>query len=97
MDFLKKLGIEQENYGASLGPGHWSSTVDSGKIESENPTNGKIIASVYQCNIDDYNSIVHNSLEAFSEWRTVPAPERGQLIREIGNALRDYKLSLIHI
>ena len=91
MDFLKKLGIEQENYGASLGPGHWSSTVDSGKIESENPTNGKIIASVYQCNIDDYNSIVNNSLEAFGEWRTVPAPERGQLIREIGNALRDYK------
>ena len=91
MDFLKKLGIEQENYGASLGPGHWSKTVDSGKIESENPTNGEIIASVYQCSIDDYNSIVNKSLEAFSEWRTVPAPERGQLIREMGNALRDYK------
>ena len=91
MDFLKKLGIEQENYGASLGPGHWSKTVDSGKIESENPTNGEIIASVYQCNIDDYNGIVNKSLEAFNEWRTVPAPERGQLIREMGNALRDYK------
>jgi aldehyde dehydrogenase (NAD+) len=91
MDFLKKLGIEQENYGASLGPGHWSTTVDSGKIESENPTNGEIIASVYQCNVDDYNSIVNKSLEAFSEWRAVPAPERGQLIREMGNALRDYK------
>ena len=91
MDFLKKLGIEQENYGASLGPGHWSKTVDSGKIESENPTNGEIIASVYQCSIDDYNGIVKKSLEAFNEWRTVPAPERGQLIREMGNALRDYK------
>ena len=91
MDFLKKLGIEQENYGASLGPGHWSKTVDSGKIESENPTNGEIIASVYQCSIDDYNGIVNKSLEAFNEWRTVPAPERGQLIREMGNALRDYK------
>ena len=91
MDFLKKLGIEQENYGASLGPGHWSKTVDSGKIESENPTNGEIISSVYQCSIDDYNSIVNKSLEAFSEWRVVPAPERGQLIREMGNALRDYK------
>ena len=91
MDFLKKLGIEQENYGASLGPGHWSKTVDSGKIESENPTNGEIIASVYQCSLDDYNSIVNKSLEAFSEWRVVPAPERGQLIREMGNALRDYK------
>ena len=91
MDFLKKLGIKQENYGASLGPGHWSKTVDSGKIESENPTNGEIIASVYQCSMDDYTGIVKYSLEAFSEWRTVPAPERGQLIREIGNALRDYK------
>jgi aldehyde dehydrogenase (NAD+) len=91
MDFLKKLGIEQENYGASLGPGHWSKTVDSGKIESENPTNGETIASVYQCSVDDYNSIVNKSLEAFSEWRSVPAPERGQLIREMGNALRDYK------
>ena len=91
MNFLKKLGIEQENYGASLGPGHWSKTVDSGKIESENPTNGEIIASVYQCSIDDYTDIVNNSLEAYSEWRTVPAPERGQLIREMGNALRDYK------
>ena len=91
MDFLKKLGIEQENYGASLGPGHWSKTVDSGKIESENPTNGEIIASVYQCSVDDYNEIIKKSLEAFNEWRTVPAPERGQLVREMGNALRDYK------
>ena len=91
MDFLKKLGIEEENYGASLGPGHWSKTVDSGKIESENPTNGEIIASVYQCSVDDYNGIVNKSLDSFNEWRAVPAPERGQLIREIGNALRDYK------
>ena len=91
MDFLKKLGIEQENYGASSGPGHWSKTVDSGKIASENPTNGEVIASVYHCNINDYTGIVNKSLEAFNEWRTVPAPERGQLIREIGNALRDYK------
>ena len=91
MEFLKKLGIERENYGASLGPGHWSKTVDSGKIESENPTNGEIIASVYQCSVDDYNEIVKKSLEAFNEWRTVPAPERGQLVREMGNALRDYK------
>ena len=65
MDFLKKLGIEQENYGASLGPGHWSKTVVSGKIESQNPSNGEIIASVYQCSVDDYNGIVDKSLEAY--------------------------------
>ena len=65
MEFLKKLGIEQENYGASSGPGHWSKTIDSGKIESKNPTNGEVIASVYQCSLDDYNEIVNISLEAF--------------------------------
>ena len=91
MEFLKELGIEKENYGASLGPGHWSKTTDSGKIVSKNPTNGEVIGSVYQCSVDDYKEVVDKSLEAFKEWRTVPAPERGQLVREMGNALRDYK------
>ncbi len=91
MEFLKELGIEKENYGASLGPGHWSKTTDSGKIVSKNPTNGEVIGSVYQCSIDDYKEVVNKSIEAFKEWRTVPAPERGQLVREMGNALRDYK------
>ena len=54
MEFLKELGIEKENYGASLGPGHWSKTTESGKIVSKNPTNGEVIGSVYQCSIDDY-------------------------------------------
>ena len=91
MEFLKELGIEKENYGASLGPGHWSKTTESGKIVSKNPTNGEVIGSVYQCSIDDYKEVVDKSLEAYKEWRTVPAPERGQLVREMGNALRDYK------
>ena len=91
MNFLKELGIEDNNYGASLGPGHWSSTEDSGKIESKNPSSGELIASVYQCNKDDYNYIVKESVYAYNEWRKVPAPERGQLIRNLGNALRDYK------
>ncbi len=91
MNFLKELGIEDNNYGASLGPGHWSSTEDSGKIESKNPSSGELIASVYQCNKDDYSYIVKESVYAYNEWRKVPAPERGQLIRNLGNALRDYK------
>ena len=91
MNFLKELGIEDNNYGASLGPGHWSDTEDAGKIESINPSNGDLIASVYQCDKDDYNYIVKESVYAYNEWRKVPAPERGQLIRNLGNALRDYK------
>ena len=94
MDFLKNLGINQENYGASLGPSHWSKTTNSGKTESINPTTGEIIASVYNCSKADYDYIVNQSYDAFKIWRTVPAPERGQVVREIGNALRDSKNNL---
>ena len=91
MDFLKTLGIETENYGACSGPGQWSKTRSEGQIESYNPGNAELIASVYQCDTEDYESVVIQSLEAFNEWRKVPAPERGQLVRQMGNALRDYK------
>ena len=94
MEFLKNLGINQENYGASLGPSHWSKTTNSGKTESINPTTGEIIASVYNCSKADYDYIVNQSYDAFKIWRTVPAPERGQVVREIGNALRDSKDNL---
>jgi len=91
MDFLKTLGIETENYGACSGPGQWSKTRSEGQIESYNPGNAELISSVYQCDTEDYESVVNQSLEAFNEWRKVPAPERGQLVRQMGNALRDYK------
>ena len=94
MDFLKKLGIGNENFGGSLGPDHWSKTTNAGRIDSINPSNDEIIASVYKCDLEDYNHIVKKSLEAFHQWRTVPAPERGQVVRAIGNALRDYKDAL---
>ena len=91
MEFLKRLGINKENYGASLGPNHWSSTTNEGKIDSLNPSDGKLISSVHNCSKKDYEDLVKGSLEAYKEWRKVPAPERGQLVRELGNALRDYK------
>lgn len=91
MNILKELGISQDNFGACAGPGQWNTTTTEGKIDSFNPATGELIGSVYQCSIDDYESIVNQSLDAFKEWRKVPAPERGQLVREMGNALRDYK------
>ena len=94
MDFLKKLGIDKENFGASIGPGHWSETKDAGTIDSFNPSTEELIGSVYQCNKDDYANVVKASIEAFEHWRTVPAPERGQLIRLLGDALRDNKDAL---
>ena len=58
MKILKDLGINKVNYGASLGPGHWSSTDNTGKIDSINPANGQVIGSVYQCSEKDYNNII---------------------------------------
>ena len=91
MEFLKTLGIKDQNYGSCSGPNEWNKTTNQGNINSINPTNNKIISSVYNCSIEDYRSVVKQSLEAQAEWGRVPAPERGSLVREMGNALRDYK------
>ena len=53
-----------------------------------------MIASVYNCSEEEYVRIVKESHESFLEWKKVPAPERGQFIRTMGNALRDNKDAL---
>ncbi len=94
MDILNKLGIKDENSGGCYGPGNWISSSDAGQTESFNPSTKKLIASVNNCSTEDYRRIVKHSLESFKEWRKFPAPERGQFIREVGNALRDNKDAL---
>ena len=94
MDFLKTLGIDKENLGSSSGPKNWIKTKDAGQIDSYNPSTGQLIGSVFQCNKYDYENLVKESVEAFNHWRKVPTPERGQLVRKLGNALRDYKDAL---
>ena len=91
MEFLKTLGIEDQNYGSCSGPNEWYRTTNQGNIKSINPDNNKVISSVYNCSIEDYRKVVKRSLEAQVEWAKVPAPERGSLVRKMGNALRDYK------
>ena len=91
MKFLETLGVNEENFGACSGPNKWNKTKDQGKISSVNPANNKLISSVYKSSISDYNQIVESSLIAQKEWTKVPAPERGQIVRKMGNALRDYK------
>ena len=90
-DLLKKLNIEQKNFGACTGPGGWIENSNTKEIHSVNPTNGETIASVYESSIKDYETVVQKSKDAFGEWKKVPAPVRGQLVREMANALRDYK------
>lgn len=93
MDFLKVLGIKDENFGASTGL-NWFHTKDQGVISVISPTDNKPIAKVFQASEKDYDDIVSKAHEAFKYWRTVPAPKRGEVVRQIGLKLREYKQPL---
>ncbi len=89
-EFLKTLGIEEKNYGGSTGL-EWTKTTDVGELNIYSPVDGKFIASVYMVSEEDYDNIVAKSVEAFKYWRTIPAPKRGEVVRQIGLELRKYK------
>ena len=93
MDFLKKLGIEEKNYGASTGQS-WFQTTTEGELKVVSPVDGKLIATVYQASVQDYNQMIEKAKEAFKYWRTVTAPKRGEIVRQIGLRLREYKDAL---
>tara|TARA_Y100000590_G_scaffold314396_1_gene355443 strand:+ start:898 stop:2421 length:1524 start_codon:yes stop_codon:yes gene_type:complete len=93
-ELLHQLGIKKENHGACIGGGQWFDTIDCGKLDSFNPADEKLIASVYQCSEDDYDRVIAESIKVFRDWRMVPAPIRGQLIREMADELRVNKDAL---
>lgn len=93
MDFLNQLGIKSINAGAFSGQGFCSSH-DKNQLESYSPTNGELIARVNTCTAEDYETIMHRAQLAFNQWREVPAPKRGEIIRQMGNALRKHKDAL---
>lgn len=94
MDFLKELGIQEHNPGACVGAEDWLATEGSDILKSYNPATGELIASVYQCGVEDYEKVMAESEAAFEEWRQVPAPVRGELVRKMGEALREKKDAL---
>jgi len=93
MDFLKELGIESLGSGAAIGGGKWFPGGED-ILPSINPANGKHIADVRQCTPEEYEAVISAAHEAFLEWRHVPAPVRGELVRQMGNALREKKDAL---
>lgn len=94
MNFLKELGIEKINSGACSGPGTWASTQGRDLIASINPTTGEEIAKVAQASSEDYENVMEVATDAFKEWRMVPAPRRGLIVRDLGDALRSKKDAL---
>ncbi|NWF49080.1 MAG: aldehyde dehydrogenase family protein [Ignavibacteriaceae bacterium] len=93
MDFLKTLGIKEQNFGSCSGT-LWQETKDQGELKIHSPVDGKKIASVYQASEKDYEELIKKGIKAFNYWRLVPAPKRGEIVRQIGNRLRQYKTAL---
>jgi aldehyde dehydrogenase (NAD+) len=89
---LQRLGIQSQNLGTSTGE-NW---LDSGQrfFSSSSPADGSVIAEVQPTSSDTYESVVATAQLAFEKWRLVPAPQRGEIVREIGNALREVKEDL---
>jgi len=94
LDLLKKCGISDSNLGSCVGGSDWFTTKDTGINTSINPSNEEVIATVFEANKGDYEKVVKKAQSAFTEWRKVPAPVRGNLVREMGNALREEKDAL---
>lgn len=93
MNFLEELGIKEYNQGASTGA-EWNMTQDQGIINVTSPVDGNPIASVYLASESDYDKLMQTAQDAFKIWRKTPAPKRGEVVRQIGNALRKFKTPL---
>jgi aldehyde dehydrogenase (NAD+) len=89
---LKRLGISDINSGVSTGT-EWFNCKGA-VTESYSPIDGSLIAKVQNADKDDYEQILVKAQEAFKVWRKMPAPKRGEVVRQIGNALRDAKEDL---
>ncbi|MCH8566776.1 MAG: aldehyde dehydrogenase family protein [Balneolales bacterium] len=94
MNFLKNLGLSAHNEGTSTG----QKTVGGGKsartIKSYSPVDGSLIGEVTATSKEDYEAVIRASEKAFEEWRMMPAPQRGEIVRQIGLELRKYKEDL---
>ena len=85
---LKKLGLSAHNIGTSTGNNYFS---NGDPISSFSPVDGKEIGTVSTTTFEDYNKVIESAQSAFSYWRTVPAPQRGEIVRQFGNKLRELK------
>ena len=79
---FKALGLKDLNEGCSTGK-NWFSNGES--LASYSPVDGKLIAKVKTATQEDYQKVIGTALEAFKYWRNVPAPKRGEYVRQFGD------------
>lgn len=85
---LEGLSVAKENPGSSTGRDYFG---NGDTITSYTPINGEALGSVTETTREEYDKILAQSQEAFKVWRQMPAPQRGEIVRQYGNKLRDYK------
>ena len=92
-DILHQFGVQTTNPGGFCGS-IVSTELSSSEIISSSPVDGKIIASVKPLTEKGYHEIIEKSAKAFTEWRMVPAPKRGEVVRQLAEQLRVHKDAL---
>jgi aldehyde dehydrogenase (NAD+) len=90
-DFLRKLGLKRNNAGTSTG---LQSQTSRKYIKSFSPVDGEFIGSVSVTTREQYEEVIATAEKAFKNWVTVPAPKRGEIVRQVGEELRKHKDSL---
>ena len=86
-DILQRLGIEAVNAGVCTGIAGWIHDENGAELPSINPATNETIATVIQGTAQSYDRAVASAQAGFESWRQLPAPKRGELIRDLGNAL----------
>ena len=91
-EILERLEIEPLNSGAC--DGDWIANPSGGELASINPADGSVLARVRMAGSEDYERVIRRASEAFLEWRMIPAPKRGEIVRELADELRHAKTEL---
>ena len=92
LEILEKLHIEPVNSGVCHGD--WMADPSGGELVSVSPATGEPLAKIRMAGPEDYEAVMARATEAFLEWRMLPAPKRGEIVREIGDELRAHKAEL---
>ena len=88
---LEKLNIQPVNAGACIGHDGWLMDAKGKELISYNPTTGEAIATVVQATPETYEKVTATAQQTFLTWRNVPAPKRGEVVRDLADALREFK------
>ncbi len=93
MNFLDELYLEKQMSGTSTGS-TWLTDKNRKRLKVSSPVDGEIFAHISKATVKNYDTVLEQAQKAFPVWRSIPAPKRGEIVRQIGLRLRDFKLPL---